>query len=431
MDRNQQPPAQFPEHSERNGAKLVNPVPSHLPTSESPADQLSQEIAQLQATKAQLQQEVDSLQAQYHTLSEAVSSNGQRTAKRIPLELPAAPLPVSEQPKKQSSKLKLGLWLVLLSTLALSVHNVIVRMIIGQPINLFGLFSFGGFIQPSLGNSILILWLRMLVVVPLMSGIAGLLYPQVWQDIKRLVLDRDRRPLLNVVGSGAFLFLSQVLIYIAIAQIGPGVAVTILFMYPLVTVPLAWWLFGDKPTQMRLGVMVMILCGVILAAIPSLMKSSVVLGGGVLIAMLSGIAFALYLIFMQLGFKKLHPVPVSVVQFLTILFLTSLSLALPIQLGVSVLADKRAGFLIGSLVLGALTLVGYLANNFGVRYMGAGQASIVASSGPVITALLAAIIIQTQLHQIQVLGILLVTIGVTALSFERMQKMAAASQPAK
>jgi drug/metabolite transporter (DMT)-like permease len=177
--------------------------------------------------------------------------------------------------------------------------------------------------------------------------------------------------------------------------------------------------------------MLVILFGVILVAIPSLAKTGVVLGGGVVIATLSGIAFALYLIFMQLGFKKLHPVPVSVVQFLTILFLTSLSLALPIQLGVSVVADKRAGFLIGSLVLGALTLVGYLANNFGVRYMGAGQASIVASSGPVITALLAAIMIQTQLHQVQVLGILLVTIGVTALSFERMKKMATAPKPTK
>lgn len=430
MDRNQQQPLPFSEQSERNGAKLVNQRPSHLPANELPTDQfstdeLSEEIAALQATKAQLQQEVDSLQTQHQSLLDAV--NGKRTAKRIPLEFPAAPLPLPGS-FKTVSKSKLGLWLVLLSTLALSVHNVIVRMIIGQPINLFGLFSFGGFIQPSLGNSILILWLRMLVVVPLMAGIAGLLYPQVWQDIKRLVLDRDRRPLLNVVGSGGFLFLSQVLIYIAIAQIGPGVAVTILFMYPLVTVPLAWWLFGDKPTQTRVGVMAMILLGVIFAAAPSLAKAGFVLGGGVFIAALSGIAFALYLVFMQLGFKKLHPVPVSVMQFLTILFLTSFSLALPIQLGVSVVPSQRAGFLIGSLVLGALTLVGYLANNFGVRYMGAGQASIVASSGPVITAMLAAIIIQTQLHQVQVVGILLVTIGVTALSFERMQKMAAAQK---
>ncbi len=267
----------------------------------------------------------------------------------------------------------------------------------------------------------------MLIVVPLMAAIAAFLYPPVWNDIKKLVLDRDRRALFNVVGSGGFLFLSQVLIYIAIGQIGPGPAVTILFMYPLVTVPLAWWLFGDRPTRLRLVVMVAILVGVIMAALPNLAKAGLVTSGGVLAAMSAGIAFAFYLIFMQLGFRKLHPVPVSLVQFVTILFLSSLSLTLPLQLGVAVLPEKRLGFFLGGLVLGALTLVGYLSNNFGVRHLGAARSSIIASSGPVITAVLAAIIIHSQLQQVQVWGILLVTIGVTALSFERMRLL----KPAK
>ncbi|MCY7323221.1 MAG: DMT family transporter, partial [Phormidesmis sp. CAN_BIN36] len=87
----------------------------------------------------------------------------------------------------------------------------------------------------------------------------------------------------------------------------------------------------------------------------------------------------------------------------------------------AVLPEKRLGFFVGSVILGALTLVGYLTNNFGVRQLGAARSSIVASSGPVITAVLAAIIIHSQLQQVQVFGILLVTIGVTALSFERMR----------
>jgi drug/metabolite transporter (DMT)-like permease len=390
----------------------------------SDASQLHQEIAYLEATKALLQQEVEQLQAEYRFLySEIHVANGNRTATRIPLEFPAAPFPFSGNVNRMS-KLQLGLWLVLGSTIALSIHNVMVRIILGRPIPLLGFIPFGGFIQPSIGNSLLILWMRMLVVVPLMIGIAGFLYPQVWQDIKQLVLERDRHPLFTVVGSGVFLFLSQVLIYIAIAQIGPGVAVTILFMYPLITVPLAWWLFGDRPTSLRLGVMLLILLGVILAAAPTLGKAGMVMGGGVIVAALSGIAFALYLIFMQLGFKKLHPIPVSLIQFITIFILSSLSLSLPLDVGVSVLPEHRTGFLVGSLVLGILTLIGYLANNFGVRYMGAGQASIVASSGPVITAVLAAILIQSQLQLVQVFGILLVTIGVTALSFERLKTMA-------
>ncbi|HTL87983.1 MAG TPA: DMT family transporter [Leptolyngbya sp.] len=354
-----------------------------------------QDIAELQATKAQLQKEIADLRSQSHSFQ-------------------------LRQPKV--SKAKLGFWLVLLSTLALSIHNVIVRITIGKPVTLFGLFSIGGFIQPTIGNSLLILWLRMLIVVPLMIGIAGFLYPPVWQDLQQLILRRDRRPLLQIIGSGAFLFLSQVLIYIAIAQIGPGVAVTILFMYPLLTVPLAWWLFHDRPTRLRIAVMSIILVGVILTAIPSLGTAKI--GGGVIVAVLSGIAFALYLILMQLGFRKTHPIPVSLIQFLTVLVLSSLSLSLPIQLGVSLLPDARVGFLSGAFVLGAFTLVGYLSNNFGVRYLGAAQASIVASSGPVLTAVLAALIIRTKLDWVQIVGILLVTIGVTALSFERLRKTA-------
>ncbi|MBW4524571.1 MAG: DMT family transporter [Phormidium tanganyikae FI6-MK23] len=356
-----------------------------------------QEIRDLKATKAQLQKDVEDLRSQYESLQV-----------------------VARKPKL--SKAKLGLWLILLSTLALSIHNVIVRITIGQRVNLFGAFSVGGLIQPTIGNSLLILWLRMLIVVPLMMGIAGWLYPPAWRDLQRLILSRDRRPLLSIIGSGAFLFLSQVLIYIAIAQIGPGAAVTILFMYPLITVPLAWWLFHDRPTRLRIAVMSLILVGVVLTAIPSLAAAKI--GSGVIVAVLSGIAFALYLILMQIGFRKAHPVPVSVVQFLTVLVLSSAGLSLPISLGVSVLPTARIGFFGGGVILGAFTLVGYLANNFGVRYMGAAQASIVASSGPVLTAVLAALIIRTKLDWVQIAGILLVTIGVTALSFERMRKTA-------
>ena len=75
----------------------------------------------------------------------------------------------------------------------------------------------------------------------------------------------------------------------------------------------------------------------------------------------------------------------------------------------------------GGIILGGLTLIGYLSNNFGVRYMGAALASIVASSGPVVTALLAFLLINNPLQWVQIFGILLVTLGVGALSFERMQ----------
>jgi drug/metabolite transporter (DMT)-like permease len=330
----------------------------------------------------------------------------------IPIELPAAPLPLPIKPRPEISQFQLGILLVMLSTFALSLHNVVVR-VIGKESVVLGLFQVGGFLHLGFGNSLLTLWLRMLVVLPLMLPVSMVLYPPVWEDIKRFIKARDHRPLYNVVASGCFLFLSQVLIYIAIGQIGAGPAVTILFMYPIVTVPLAWLLFRDRPTRLRWIVMGLISLGVILAAPPGGHLS----GGGALTAAAAGVAFAFYLIFMQLGFKKLHPVPVSLIQFGTIFVLSSLLLILPVDLGVQV--DKPGGFIVGGLVLGALTLIGYLANNFGVRLMGAARASIVASSGPVMTALFAFLLINNPLLPLQWLGVLLVTLGVALLSFER------------
>ncbi|MGQ9869834.1 EamA family transporter [Leptodesmis sp.] len=341
-----------------------------------------------------------------------------------PIPIPGVPQPLTRLFPKKETNFWAGFILVLFSTLALSIHNVVVR-VIGKPSSILGLPEIGGFINITvLGNSLLILWLRMLVVLPLMVAVSMVLYPPVWRDLSQFLAARDRRPLLNVVGSGFFLFLSQVLIYIAIGQIGAGPAVTILFMYPLVTVPLAWILFGDRPTPLRCAVMSIISLWVIFTALPSMDMNKVTSGGemGVIAAIAAGIAFALYLIFMQLGFKKLHPVPVSLIQFFTIFVLSSIILIfLGPNLGVLVQPEKRVGFIVSGIILGALTLIGYLANNFGVRFMGAALASIIASIGPVVTALLAWILINNPLQGVQVLGILLVTLGVGLLSAERMK----------
>jgi len=317
------------------------------------------------------------------------------------------------------SSFQWGLILILLSTVALSLHNVTVG-IVGNPSQLFGVLPVGGFISlKSLGSSLLLLWLRMLVVVPLMAfWLATRLYKPVWKDVKTFCLSKDRRLISSVIGSGFFLFLSQVMIYIAIGQVGPGVAITILFMYPLVTVPLAWALFGDRPTSLRVLVMIMITGGIALTIAKATATNGS--GTGISAAMISGVCFALYLLTMQVSFRKLHPIPVSLIQFATIFVLSSLSL---IAIGIDTPPSNWGGLIGGSLILGGLTLLGYLLNNFGVRFIGAAHASIIAASGPALTALLAVIITPGErsfLSVAQIVGILVVTLGVVTLSFEKM-----------
>jgi drug/metabolite transporter (DMT)-like permease len=183
--------------------------------------------------------------------------------------------------------------------------------------------------------------------------------------------------------------------------------------------------------------MVAILVGVFLTSLPNLSNRNLS-GGGVTIAVGSGIAFALYLIFMQLSFKRIHPVPATLVQFFTIFVLSSFALIIPVELGVRV--KDTFGFLMGGVILGLLTLAGYLANNIGVKLMGAGRASIVASSGPVVTALLALLLINAQLRPaslfginlpVQAIGIVLVTLGVAALAFERLKIQTPPPKPSR
>lgn len=324
------------------------------------------------------------------------------------------------------AQLQMGLLLVVLSTLALSLHNVIVG-IIGYGGQLLGRIPLDEVLPLTIPNSLLLLWLRMVVVVPLLALAAPRLYPRVGSDLQQLFQSTDRRPLVQVVASGGFLFLSQVLIYKAIADVGPGVAVTLLFMYPLITVPLAWFLFGDRPTPLRLVVMFAISMGIVFTALPRIysdITDSGVSLWGVGAALLASVAFALFLIAMQLSFKRLHPVSVSLLQFSTIFILTSLILIVGSFFGLDPGEPTQpARLYIGAGLLGLLTLLGYLFNNYGVKLLGASQASIVAASGPVVTALLAYFITpgeKSTLLFIQWMGVILVTLGVISLSLERL-----------
>ncbi len=325
-----------------------------------------------------------------------------------------------------TARLQAGLLMVVLSTLALSLHNVAVG-VIGYGGQILGRIPVEAVLPLTIPSSLLLLWLRMVVVVPLLALVAPRLYPRVGEDLGQLFQNADRRPLVQVLASGGFLFLSQVLIYKAIADIGPGVAVTLLFMYPLITVPLAWFLFGDRPTPLRLVVMFAITMGIVFTALPRIysdLSSSGVSLWGVGAALLASVAFALFLVSMQLSFKRLHPVSVSLLQFSTIFILTSVILIVGSFFGLDPGEPSRPlSLYLGAAVLGLLTLLGYLFNNYGVKLLGASQASIVAASGPVVTAIMAYLITpgeKSTLLFIQWMGVTLVTLGVISLSLERL-----------
>ncbi|SKB11843.1 conserved membrane hypothetical protein [Planktothrix sp. PCC 11201] len=334
------------------------------------------------------------------------------------------PEPLGSSQPKSSSPVQLGLFLALLSAVSLSLFNVCLKIILKgpQPREILGLFSLEGIISPGIGNSLLILLLRMIVVMGLMPIVATFLYPPVWGDLRRFLQSGDRRLMLTVIGSGFFLFLSQVAIYVAIGEIPTGIAITIFFIYPIVTVIASWGLFGDRPTLIRVIAMIIILAGGILclpARNPNIAMGNVQVG--VIAAICAGVAFAGYVLLTQVAAGKLHPIPFSLVNFASIFVFSSLSLMLlPDSLGINIEPGVWNGLMIGGVVLGVLTLSSYLLNNFAIRSAGAALASIIGTTGPALTALFAFWIIGEAIKQQQIYGMALVILGVGTMSFERM-----------
>ena len=340
--------------------------------------------------------------------------------------VPQPSLVPSTAPAKAPSQVQTGLVLALSSAVVLSLFNVCLRILIKSrnPRVVFGLFEFPGVVTPGFGNSLLILLMRLIVVMALMPILATFLYPSVWKDIRRLFQSGDRALWSKVLGSAFFLFLSQVLIYLAIGNIPAGIAITIFFIYPIVTVLGSWILFGSRPSRVGFLAIVGITAGLILAGWPSFAAPAPGggnVGVGVTAALASGITFAGYVLLTQMAAGKLHPIPFSLVNFAAIFVFSSLSLWVPLSDNFAPKIDQNVwpGLIVGGVVLGVLTLFSYLLNNFAIRFAGAALASVIGTLGPALTALFGFIIINEKLQPVEILGMAVVKLSVGAMSVER------------
>lgn len=323
--------------------------------------------------------------------------------------------PPIAQPTKRLNDWWLGFILVLGASVVLSLQNILVRVIFSNS-SIFGLFSFGGLIKATVPNSFMLLLLRMLFATPIMWMVAKFVFRvDVLRDFQYLLTPNRRLLFWRVAFSALLQFASFAFIYVALGILNPGLAVTLFFIFPTVTVLMAWLLFGDRPSKERWLVIGVIYVGIMLTYnVFGVNKPDT---WGVVAAMLSGISFAGYIITSQACFKQLNPVSFTSINFAIILLLCFGTLPFTLS------SITFNGSLIFMCFLIALTtLGGYLLTSFGTKLMGAAQASIVSASGPVFTTFLAFTILGNKLDFIQLFGVFLVTGGVGLLSLQNMYK---------
>lgn len=384
---------------------------------------------------------LSSLLEETATVSYLSPSNGSAVETTIspppaPVVLPSKAMPSEQEVTPREPLLKqmgtslppIGLFLIVVSTVVSSLYNVAVKVFFNPDSLIFGMFEVERLISPTLGNSLLILMLRMLVVVPLMLVLAPILHPQVWQDLQNLVNPTPtnattKRVLVLSIVSGCFLFLSQVLIYLALGQVPTGIAIALFFVYPIISGLLSWLLFRDRPNLFSSSAIAFIGLGELLVLFSSTSTGIDNISMGNITAIGSGMAFALYVILTRICAAKLHPVTFTLINFVTMLLLSFLGflLPLPTNWNIQINPNNFLELVLSAFVLGVMTLCSYLLNNFGIRKIGATRSAMISATVPALTVIFAGLIIQETLPLVQVLGVLLITLGAGTFSFEKMR----------
>lgn len=309
----------------------------------------------------------------------------------------------------------LGFAVVLMASFFFCFQNVIVRILFNQ-YTVLGQFTLGGYVVPSLENSFLLLFMRMLLVVPLMTALSRQLYAHTWQDIQGLKQSESRLRLWRSLAGGLLMFLYLALLYLSIGLIATGIAMTLFFTYPVFTALFSWRFFGTPPSRFRWFVMGLILSGSFLT-IPQQQSSNHNYNLlGVILGIASGITYALYTVNAQKLFaEKMHPVPFTWISFATTLVLAGTCLFLWHT------PDSEMNWTalwVGGLLSAIVTLTGHLMNNFGISLIGATAASMISATNPALTVILAWLTIQETLNHWQIFGVILVTLSVAMLSLE-------------
>ena len=371
--------------------------------------------------------------------------NGSQSKAKSSPSIALEPPPGSKPPQPRSPNSsglspiqKIGFLLIVLSAVVSSLYNIAIKVIFHEGSQIFGVLEVERLLPPTFGNILLILTLRFMVVVPLMVLLSPILHPRLWQDLESLANSvrgnrtsanaATKQILLFSIVSGCFLFLSQVLIYIAIAQVTTGMAIALFFVYPMVSGLLSWFLFRDRPTIFRIGAIAAICCGelLVLGGSATIGTSNTSMGSST--AILSGVAFAAYIILTRVCASKLHPVTFTLINFATMLLLSFICLMLPFW-NLVVDPSKMLELVLSAFILGVLTLAGYLLNNVGISKLGGSRAALIGGTIPVLTVIFAGFIIQENLDFVQILGVLLVTFGAAAFSFETMRNQVKSSSP--
>ncbi len=322
----------------------------------------------------------------------------------------------------RSSYIQSGLWLLMLAAVQLALFPLFVGMMFQEEF-IFGTIEWGGLLPQTLGNWQLIFWIQTLASVAGIPMLGRCYYPQMGEDLKKIVRGENPKVLKIAILSGFSLFVAWEAIAFGCWQIPAGVVVGFFLIYPILTTLGAWKFWGYRPHQTRITAMTIVTIGSLFALkVPAIFAATLIQGMlGILAGIVGGIAFASSLLLTYRGTRSLHPLPFSAIALVTLLGFASLSLILPLT-GTAIAMPLSAlpHLIVGSLILGMLTLVGYSFTAYGILLAGVTRGAIAIACVPALFVLFSSLLIQDFLNLKQIFALVIVILGLLVLLTEPM-----------
>jgi len=261
---------------------------------------------------------------------------------------------------------------------------------------------------------VLAFWRDLFVAAGLAVGLA-LFSPRLFRP--------DRRQWKFLLGYGFVLSIFNTLWTVAVALTGAAVATVLAYNSPAFTALLAWWLFGERLSPAKIVAVVLSMAGCLLVAGAYDLAVWQVNPLGIGAGLLAGLAFAVYSIMGRAAAQRRMPTWSTLLYtFLTaavFLLLYQLIPALIPGSGFSLDLLALGGSPMGWIVLVALalgpTIGGYGLYAVSLTYLPASVANLITSLEPTMTMALAYLLLGETFTLPQIVGSLLVLLGVVIL----------------
>ena len=247
-------------------------------------------------------------------------------------------------------------------------------------------------------NGITLSFLRSFLSVPL-------LYVIIKADKKSLHLTRRQlRCIINLSIFGGSL--PVVLLYLSYSYIPTGLATTLHFIYPLIIVIASAMLYHERMSRTTLCAVIFVTIGIFMFNDISVKVSKI----GIILALLSGIFYSFYVIYIDR--TSLDRMDYIVLTFYVMLIMSISIFVFGIIVG-SISFDFNAVSWTFSVIISLITTLGAMPLlQIGIRYEGASMAGIISTVEPITTIVLGATFLGEIISTGQIIGGALILFGV-------------------